>query len=203
MTTITRPYLRADAREAQLLDAAARLFARKGFAGLTMVALADEAGVSRRLVYNHFPDLATLYDAFFDDRAARYLGSIDRAVADAGGDMAEAFSGAFRNLTAIPEADQRVIRLLVADPGLPELEALRNRLRRRIEARWLPTLTAGRIDDAAARGLLWTLVSGLLGLADLVSRGEISADAAVRLATALVVEVPDVVAQALPRQSKR
>ncbi|MGZ4690296.1 MAG: TetR/AcrR family transcriptional regulator [Acidimicrobiia bacterium] len=203
MTTITRPYLRADAREAQLLDAAARLFARKGFAGLTMVALADEAGVSRRLVYNHFPDLATLYDAFFDDRAARYLGSIDRAVTDADGNMVEAFSGAFRNLTEISEADQRVIRLLVADPGLPELEALRNRLRRHIEARWLPTLTTGRIDDAAARGLLWTLVSGLLGLADLVSRGEISADAAVRLATALVVEVPDVVAQALPRQSKR
>ena len=72
-----RPYLRAGARRRQLLDAAARLFVRHGFAGMTMVSLAAEAGVSRRHVYDHFPDLAALYEAFFDDRSARYLASVD------------------------------------------------------------------------------------------------------------------------------
>ena len=55
-----RPYLRAELRRNQLLEAADRLFARSGYAGITMQAVAAEAGVSRRLVYDHFSDVSTL-----------------------------------------------------------------------------------------------------------------------------------------------
>ncbi len=200
MATTSRPYLRADERRRQLLDAAARLFVRDGFAGMTMVAVAAEAGASRRLVYDHFPDLAALYDAFFDDRASRYLASIDRAVEEGDGDLAASFAGAFRNLLAIPAEDQRVIRLLVADPGLRELEPLRERFRAHVEERWLGFSGSGGVDAAdrdIARALLWTLASGLFGLADLVTRGEIGAEAATALATALVVTLPRAVHDAL------
>jgi AcrR family transcriptional regulator len=190
MTTLTRPYLQADDRRHQLLDAAARCFAREGYAGLTMVAVAAEASVSRRLVYNHFPDLAALYEAFFDDRASLYLAIIDRAVAEANGDARGAFDGAFRNFATMPADDQRVIRGVVSDPGMPELVPLRDRVRTHVEARWLPYFRTQTGDDETARGLLWTMVSALLGLADLVARAEISLEAAMTLAHALVATVP-------------
>jgi AcrR family transcriptional regulator len=184
-----RSYLRADARRRHLLDAAARLFVRDGYAGMTMVALASEAGVSRRLVYDHFPDAASLYEAFFDDRSSRYLASVDRAFADGDGDLAASFEGAFRRLLAIPADDQRTIRLLVADAGQPELERVRARFRARVEDRWLSFGGDRRRATARDRALLWTLVNGLLALADLVHRDEIDADAATALATTLVTEV--------------
>lgn len=185
----TRPYLRIEDRRRQLLDAASRLFVREGYSGMTMVALAREAGVSRRLVYDHFPDLASLYEAFFADRAGHYLAAIDEAVAEADGRDGAAFAGAFAQLLAMPADDQRAVRLLVTDPGLPELEPLRDRFRQHIEERWLGRLppTEGR----RARAVLWTLVGGLFSLAELVSRDEISREAAMRIATDLVAALSD------------
>jgi AcrR family transcriptional regulator len=187
-----RPYLRAEDRRRHLLDAAARLFVREGYAGMTMVALAAEAGVSRRLVYDHFPDLAALYGAFFEDRASRYLASIDRAITDGHGDPVASFTGAFGHLLAVPADDQRAIRLVVADSGLPELEPVRAGFRARVEARWLPFFNE-HIDRDSARALLWTLASGLLALADLVARGEITTAVAMTLARALVEQLPGVI----------
>lgn len=181
-----RPYLPAPDRRRRLLDAAARCFARAGYAGLTMVGVAEEAGVSRRLVYNHFPDLASLYEGYFDDRVGRYIEAIDDAVVQAGDDTTAAFTGAFGNLLRIPADDQRAIRVLVADPGLPELAPLRARLRDHIDARWLPAFADAAPDPASARALLWTLVHGLLGLADLVAHGELAEAHAVRLAQGVV-----------------
>ena len=60
-------------------EVAAQLFVRDGYAGLTTVAVAEKVGVSRRLVYDHSADLASLYAVFFDDRA-RYLAVIGVAV---------------------------------------------------------------------------------------------------------------------------
>jgi AcrR family transcriptional regulator len=157
-----------------------------------MVALAAEAGVSRRLVYDHFPDLGALYDAFFDDRASRYLGAVDTALAAGGGDPVAGFAGAFAALLDVPAVDQRVIRLLVADPGLPALDPVRERFRAHVETRWLGALDPGAIAPRRARAVLWTMVSGLLGLADLVARHELSAADAVALATALVSDAPGI-----------
>jgi AcrR family transcriptional regulator len=178
-----RAYLKIDDRRRQLLDAAARLFAREGYAGLTMVALATEAGVSRRLVYDHFPDVASLYSAFFDDRAARYLAAIADAV-EAADDSA--VPAAFAHLLAMPADDQRALRVLVADPGLPDLDPVRERFRQHVEQQWL-----GRLPEVEhARAVLWTLVTGLFGLAELVSRDEVSHDAALTIATNLVTSLP-------------
>lgn len=184
----TRPYLRPDARRRQLLDAAARLFVRDGILGITMVAVAAEAGVSRRLVYDHFTDLTALYEAFFDDRVVRYLDSIDSAL-EATDSPESAFVRAYAEFLALPVEDQQAIRLLTAGPGVPDLEATRDRLRRHIEARWLPRLPSA--EPELARAVLWTLVAGVFGLAEFVSRGELTRDEAIRLAAALVAAVPE------------
>ena len=62
-------------RSTQILEAAARVIARRGVRGLRVEELAAEAGVSTALIYYHFKDrtgilLKTL--EFISDRAARY-----------------------------------------------------------------------------------------------------------------------------------
>lgn len=183
-----RPYLRTTDRRRHLLAAAARLVAREGVAGLTMTGLATEAGVSRRLLYDHYPDLASLYQAFFDDRAALYLADIDAAVARA--DDAGAFRAAFAHLLAMPPEDQRAIRVLVADPGLPDLDPVREQFRARVEHQWL-----GRLPDSErARAVLWTIVSGAFGVAELASRNEIDHDTAMTIAVHLATSLSAAIA---------
>ncbi len=180
----TRPYLSSEKRRRQLLDAASRLFVREGLAGMTMVAVAREAGASRRLVYDHFTDLAALYEAFFDDRASRYLAELDRAIDAAGADGPVV--AAFTALLAVPTEDQRAIRLLVADTSTPELDGIRARLRRRLETRWMTRLAERGIDEHLARAVLWTSMGTILSLADLAGRAEITREQAIELASTVV-----------------
>jgi len=182
-----RPYLRLDDRRRQLLDAASRLLVRDGLLGITMVAVAAEAGVSRRLVYDHFGDLPGLFEAFFEDRSTQYLDLIDAAVAANDGSE-PAVTSAYAQLLELPPEDQAAVRLLVAGPGVPDLEPVRQRVRSHIEERWLPRLPAP--ETARARAVLWTLVGGLLALAELVARRELTPDEALELATTLGRVVP-------------
>ena len=131
-------------------------------------------------------DLPSLYAAFFDDRSARYIATIGDVV-DAADDTASAFAAAFSQLLDMPAEDQRAVRALVTDPGLPDLDPLRKRFRCHVEAQWLGAVP--QIEGDHAEAMLWTLVAGLFGLADLVSRDEVPRDAALTIATNLVSAV--------------
>lgn len=195
MTTGTRPYLRADSRRRQLLDAAARVFARAGYAGLTMVAVASEAGVSRRLVYDHFADQPSLLAAYFDDASSRYVARLDQAVASGEGDLPRAFAAAFAELLALPREDARAVSLLVTDTTTPDLEALRDRFRTHVERRWLPGRGSG-VAPEVARPLLWVVVAGLFQLVEQVHRGITAVEDATAVAHALVDQLPTIAAHA-------
>lgn len=181
-----RPYLRTDDRRRHLLEAAVRLLAREGVGGITMVAVAAEAGVSRRLVYDHFADLAALYAALLDDCASRFLEAVDRSAERDG--KVDPFTRAFEQLLAMPADDQRVLRLLVAGVGSPDLEPLRTRFRHHVEQRWLSDVPLDQ--RASAVPVLWTITGGLFSLADMVSRGDVAAADAVEIARALVASAP-------------
>ena len=58
---LTRQRLTPQARRLQLLVAAERTFAKLGYQGAAMENIAGEAGVTRGLVYNYFPDKDALY----------------------------------------------------------------------------------------------------------------------------------------------
>jgi AcrR family transcriptional regulator len=185
--TAKRAYLRPDDRRRQLLEAASRVFLRDGLAGLTMVALAKEADASRQLVYDHFGDLGSLYEAFFEDRASQYLAAIDEV--EHGPDPAgpaDAAVGRFQALLLMPTEDLRAIRLVIADTSTPELDGVRARLRRRLERHWLGPATALGVDRKVARAMIWTLMSAFLALADLVDRREIDAARATSIVNDLV-----------------
>jgi AcrR family transcriptional regulator len=62
--------LSAPQRRSQLLEVAGRLFAEQGFHGLSMEQLADAAGVSKPVLYQHFPSKQRLYLALLHDAVA-------------------------------------------------------------------------------------------------------------------------------------
>jgi AcrR family transcriptional regulator len=190
----TRTYLRPPERRRQLLDAASRLLDRGGFGAITMVAVAQEAGASRRLVYDHFADLAELCEALFEDRAARYAAAIDAAAAAADPDGRRLALPAVAALLAIPPADLRAIHLVLADSGTPELSGARDLLRTHLLARWLPALASAGLAADVAGALLWATASSVVALADQVHRGELARPDAERLAEAIVAALPQVVA---------
>ena len=66
----SRIRLSAPERRSQLLDVAGRLFAEQGFHGLSMEQLAEAAGVSKPVLYQHFPSKQRLYLALVHDAVA-------------------------------------------------------------------------------------------------------------------------------------
>ncbi len=58
-------------KQRDLLDGALRVFARDGYSRASIDALATEAGVSTRTIYNHYGDKAGLFRAVILDSAAR------------------------------------------------------------------------------------------------------------------------------------
>jgi AcrR family transcriptional regulator len=59
-------------REQQILNAAAAVIMRQGYDRTTMSDIADEAGVSRGIIYLHFDGKETLFDALFQREILEY-----------------------------------------------------------------------------------------------------------------------------------
>ena len=80
-------------REARLLDAATRLFARFGFDKTSIDDIAREAGVSKGAVYLHWPSKDALFEATLLREGLRLLDDVrDRILADpAGGTLASIY----------------------------------------------------------------------------------------------------------------
>ncbi|WP_068625599.1 TetR/AcrR family transcriptional regulator [Oerskovia enterophila] len=68
-----------DERRAQLLAVAERLFSDHGYHHITMDDIADGAGVSKPVLYRHFPSKLDLYMALVDEQGAALVRSV-RAV---------------------------------------------------------------------------------------------------------------------------
>jgi AcrR family transcriptional regulator len=78
-----RPYaprMPPEQRREQLLDAALRVIAAEGYGGVTIEAIAREAGVTRPVVYGPFENLGELLHALFERQEQRALSQIAEAV---------------------------------------------------------------------------------------------------------------------------
>src|SRR3989442_8903266 len=62
----TRRRMRGPERRAQLLAVARRVFGRNGFHSASMDTVAKEAGVTKPILYDHFPSKKHLYVALLD-----------------------------------------------------------------------------------------------------------------------------------------
>lgn len=77
------PRLSADARRQQVIDVAIDEFGRSGYYGTSMNDIAEAAGVTKPVLYQHFDSKADLYRALLDEVGARLLVQISKATSEA------------------------------------------------------------------------------------------------------------------------
>lgn len=180
-----RHYLAADDRRHDLLEAAGRVLSRDGLQGLTMVAVAAEARVSRPLVYQHFADVETLYDALFRHLSQRYTGAIDEIHAHGSGAPGAALIGSFRYTIGLPPGDLSAIAEL-ARGSRPELRGAREMFRARLIERWLPQMPGLAEERNEVRAALWTIVGCTTDLAQMVQEQIITEEEGIAVLVSIV-----------------
>ena len=75
--------LSADARREQILDVAIDVFGRSGYYGASMNYIAEAAGVTKPVLYQHFDSKSDLYSALLEEVGNRMLDAIAKATAEA------------------------------------------------------------------------------------------------------------------------
>ena len=68
--------LPADQRRQQLLDVAREVFAASGFHATSMDDIADAAGVTKPVLYQHFPSKRALYVELLEDTGRQLLDAL-------------------------------------------------------------------------------------------------------------------------------
>jgi AcrR family transcriptional regulator len=114
--------VRLDMQRQRLYQAAARVFARLGYADATAEAIAREAGMSKATFYEHFANKEECILALFDRAAEVVLRAMAQAAQRAGDDPVErlrAGTRAFLHEVAIhPEASQTLlVEIIGAGPA--------------------------------------------------------------------------------------
>lgn len=138
----TRAQRKAGTREA-LLNAAARLFARDGFAGARVEEIAALAGVTTGALYSHFAGKEALFLAVYEEFAARRVRDVEASTSAGSSPRARGRAGADQWM-ALFDADPWRLRLHLEFAEFASRDA---RLRRDFAER------AGAVRGAIARVL--------------------------------------------------
>jgi AcrR family transcriptional regulator len=114
----------ASDRRRQILEVALGMVAEHGFHDVSIEAVAQRAGISRPVVYEHFGDLGGLLEAVVTEVGERALTQL-AAVMPAGddhGDPRERLLAAFRGYLEAARSDPVTWRLVLMPPeGAPEM----------------------------------------------------------------------------------
>ena len=118
------PRLTGAERQRSILDAATDVFARRGYEGARIEEIAAAAGVSKALIYEHFPGKRELYAQIHRAATDEHLERVLEATADAEGsvEMMERGLRAYLDFVAENPARWRLIEQEVSDPELIELD---------------------------------------------------------------------------------
>jgi len=134
-STTRRPYaarVPAEVRREQLLDAAIAVIVRDGYAGVSVDAIAREAGVTRPVVYGVFDGLTPLLTALLDRQEARALSQLEEAMSDDASLLTSPddflVNAAVRMIDAITDDPHTWRPILLAPNGTPEM--VRERIER-------------------------------------------------------------------------
>jgi AcrR family transcriptional regulator len=136
--------LTADARRRQLFDVALSLFAEHGYAATTMDDIAEAAGVTKPLVYQHFESKRALYLELMDVFSRELVSRIVSATADADGPRQQVELG-FAAYFELMVGNEPAFRLLYGRdaPDDPEFGAALRRVEETIAEAIDPLISAG------------------------------------------------------------
>ena len=183
---VMRIRLRASERRTQLLEVAGALFAQHGYHGLSMEALADAAGVSKPVLYQHFPSKRDLYLALVADAVDELEGQV-RAALEGTTDNKTRVAGAIGAYFDFVEDTRFRLVFTTAELGDETVRQAVDVAFRRVAEQIASLIAedAGLDQDAAL--FLSAALRGLAaeGARDWLERSDMSKDEAVRLLSRL------------------
>jgi AcrR family transcriptional regulator len=155
-------------RRRQLLDAALKVFVSQGYHAAAMDEIAERAGVSKPVLYQHFPSKLDLYLALLDQSVDGLVARV-RAALRSTTDNKQRVAATFSAYFEYVESDGQAFRL-VFESDLANEAAVRDRLERsqRECAEMISQMVsqdAGLADDEAH-----LLSVGMVGLAQVTAR---------------------------------
>jgi AcrR family transcriptional regulator len=164
-------------RRRQLLDATGRLFVRDGLGGITMVAVASEAGVSRRLLYDQFSDLRTLLRDYVWDALARQIPLGQAAGDSTTGAPPEAVRQVFDQVLRFDDEQRAIVELIRARPQNADLALVWATVDLNLLVRWRRFEQFADMPDAAVLVIGRLMLSTVLDLVGAVHAGTLSPEA--------------------------
>jgi AcrR family transcriptional regulator len=161
-------------RRAAILDAALDAFAERGFHETSLEGVAERAGISKALIYEHFASKRDLHRALLETYVGELLGRVMAATEAAEAGERRLLAGADAFLGFVEER-REAWRMLVRNPEEPDVAASVARLQgeaaEAIAALMRAEVPAGRDDDPgraelAVEMLAQQLVGALRALAN-------------------------------------
>jgi AcrR family transcriptional regulator len=170
---MSAPRLSATERREQILDVALEVLGRSGYHGTSMNDIAEAAGVTKPVLYQHFDSKRDLYLALMDEVGNRLIAEISKATADAPDGKSQTERGIQAYFRWV--ANDHDAFMILFGGGLRRDDEFRDAFRRITDevATAIAPLIAVDIDVEDRR----TIAHALIGLAEgasrrLVERGE-------------------------------
>ncbi len=159
--------LPAEQRRRQLLDVALVTFAERGFHPTSMNDVAEAAGVTKPVLYQHFTSKRHLYLQLLDDVGSRLQAAIGKATAGAEGPRRQVEAG-FRAYFCFVAADHAAFRVLFGGGTRRDEEFAEriNRVEEQVADTIAPLIDVAGITPERQR----LLAHGLVALAEGTSR---------------------------------
>jgi len=177
------------ARRAQLLGAAQEIFVANGYHAAAMDDIAERAGVSKPVLYQHFPGKLELYLALLDQHV-ELLGERVRSALSATDDNRHRVGGCIEAYFDFVDDPGGAFRL-VFESDLRNEPAVRERVERSLQISVDALADTIARDTGLGREEAQLLSCGLAGLAEvsarwwLSSEGQVSKERAIELLTGL------------------
>jgi AcrR family transcriptional regulator len=167
--------MRAPERRAQLLDVARRVFGTSGFHAVSMDDVAEEAGVTKPILYDHFSSKKELYLALLDADVAALHEMVRDALGSAAGNR-ERIRASFQAYFDFVHEQADGFRLLMQEAVGAEgdFRARVADVRDQITAEVADLIvreSGGRLKGVTAR----TVALGLIGMVETVAQREATA----------------------------
>ncbi len=155
-------------RRAQLLDAARRAFVTQGYHAAAMDDIAESAGVSKPVLYQHFPGKQELYLALLDESIGQLTNALEEALASTEDNHARvaAAIGAYFDFVDEPQGAYR----LIFESDLTNVEDVRRRVQRADEACAAAVAVVIAADTGLSEDDAMLLAAGMTGMAQTSAR---------------------------------
>lgn len=159
-----RVRLGASERRELILEAAARLFAERGYHGVSLDEIAAEAGVTKPVVYDHAVSKADLYSGLLERHHAELLGHIVEHL-DADGPLEERVRSALRTLFAWARDHPFAWRLLFSDDttGNPDVATIHQTVQERANREVATLVLSALSPETAGEALRLEMIGQILG----------------------------------------